>query len=173
MAKEAAVAFVEVLGRGSFEWAGALKAFAREALAGGVRNFVFDLRSCTGMDSTFMGIVAGLAGQVKRLDGAVYMSGGNEHTQRLLRTLGLDRVVRVTPVDELPADWARRLGRGIPKESLDQPAESRLERAENVLAAHEMLVEVFDDNRPKFEDVLTYLRDDVRRARQNPPEPAP
>ena len=47
-------------GRGTFLESTIIKNFVERSVADGVSNFVIDLEACPGMDSTFMGMLAGL-----------------------------------------------------------------------------------------------------------------
>ena len=52
---------VRVEGKGSFQNSPGLKEFSKQMLERGFRNFVVDLNTCSVMDSTFMGTLAGIA----------------------------------------------------------------------------------------------------------------
>lgn len=59
-------AMVKVNGRVSFRAGPSLKRFGVSAIERGCTQIVFDMEGCLGMDSTFMGVLAGLAFRVRR-----------------------------------------------------------------------------------------------------------
>lgn len=156
-------AIVRVRGRGSFKVSAALKEFAVSALEGEAHDVVVDLGSCVGMDSTFMGVLAGLARRCRQAGtgGRVVLLGLSVKTRGLVSTLGLDRVVEGHLAGETPPEWDLP----VPEQTLapleEGPAD-RQRRAETMLEAHETLVSVSDANAPRFRDVLDYLREEVR-----------
>ena len=50
---------VRIAGRGTFQNGQPLRRYAVEMIGKGVRQFVVDLGACEGMDSTFLGVLAG------------------------------------------------------------------------------------------------------------------
>lgn len=158
-------AFIRVVGRGSFRMGPALKQFGQSMLARGIRRFQVDLGACTSMDSTFMGLLAGLALQVRRLgDGGVSLVQVRPDPLRSLLTLGLDAHLEIHATG--PGCEGPSSGRGTePEAALDHEAAARDRRvaAETALQAHEDLVAAHDANLAKFQDVLAYLREDLAR----------
>lgn len=163
-------AFVRVQGRGSFKVSTALKQFALGAFDEGAQALVLDMAECVGMDSTFMGILAGLSTRLKQKDGGtLYLINLTERTRGLLATLGLDRLVVPCMAGETPAELAEVLTRFRHLAALDTTAPSQQVTAETMLEAHEKLVELAPENLPKFKDVLTYLREDLKKVRTPTP----
>ncbi len=163
VAVQGETAFVRVIKRGSFKTSPALKKFALSAAERGCSRIIVDMDECQGMDSTFMGVLAGLAmrfGPAGATD--IVLINVNARNMTLLETLGLSRMLRMyeTLTDELKAWLSRMPG----AQKLDTSSPGRKVTAETMLAAHEDLVRASPDNLPKFADVLTYLREDVRAA---------
>jgi anti-anti-sigma regulatory factor len=76
-----------VVGAGNMLTAPALAEFAEEQRKHGYRRFVFDLQRCTRLDSTFMGIMVGMAsdpGSTSALRPAVKMPAETEATLEAL-----------------------------------------------------------------------------------------
>lgn len=159
-------ALVRVLGRGSFKISTALKAFAVQALEAGCRQWIFDMNECVGMDSTFMGVVAGLAlrlGAARK--GRIVMVNMNPKTRGLLTTLGLDEVVETHLAGSLPDNLKPYFQEGRrPLTALPTGECSQRETAQTMLEAHENLVRLSPENLPRFKDVLTFLREDIKKS---------
>ncbi len=158
------VGYARVLGRGSFKVSASVKEYGNALLNSGVKRLVIDLRDCVGMDSTFMGVTAGLCNRFhKEGNATVEMVNCSDKVKRLMSTLGLDRLVDVVSGDS-PDDSIPEKGE---LEDLAAKPESPLESAENMLEAHENLVKVHSDNEMRFQDVLDYLREDIQRQRRS------
>src|SRR5450432_2011137 len=123
----------------------------------GFREFVFDLKDCDMMDSTFMGTMAGMALRLKDLGlGRLHVVHCGARSRDLLSGLGLDQIF------DLHAN-----GTAAPQcETLAQKteaasAEQKQEQAGTMLEAHEALCAAAPENLTKFKDVLDYLRQDL------------
>jgi len=151
--------YVRVIGLASMTNSVSLQEVLTDLPRQGFRRFIFDLGLCTGFDSTFMGIVLGVAHaqldphlQVAGSpDGiTVLMVNAREEHIRLLTEVGLHRVVRVRrePVD-FPKLGLQRLE--------ERPADPR-SRIRSIIAAHENLVRLGGPNIEKFGMLLETLK---------------
>lgn len=145
-------AILRISGRASFLNCAPVRDFFDYLSKHDIRHVVIDFAECTGMDSTFLGILAGAALEFRKLDppGMLTLVRLNERNQELVRNLGLHRILDV------------RENTGIPdKSEVEALAEDELEeddRAKVMLKAHEDLVRADEGNLKKFEDVLSFLR---------------
>jgi anti-anti-sigma factor len=150
--------FVRVTGRGSFKVSPTLKQFiARVASRQPVSTVVIDLTECIGMDSTFMGVLAGLSGRLKQNNQTLELINLSEKNAKLLATLGVDQVI---------AHFSHSHGHEMPNQaakSLPVTEVTKKELAETSLQAHQNLVEISEENRPRFKRVIEYLQADVDR----------
>lgn len=157
VARSGDLAFVQVVGRGSFQNAGQVKSFYLKLLDGGVTRFAVDLNDCTYLDSTFLGTLTGLGQRLKeRASGRLHIINVNARNLELLQTLGLDRLfsIDVVPVDYKPPKLSE----------LPESPTSRIETGRNMLEAHQNLMNWDERNIPKFKDVVAYLREDLGEA---------
>ncbi len=163
-------AFIRVQGRGSFKISTAMKEFAGAAIDQGCTRLVLDMAECVGMDSTFMGVLAGLAVRLRQKSGGIIMVNLSLRTRGLLATLGLDQVIEPHMSGDTPADVQPFLGAAPGRlESLDTRERSTRVTTETMLEAHQDLVRLSPENLPKFKDVLTFLREDLKREGQGGP----
>lgn len=159
IAKTETVGLARVQGRGSYKISPSLKEVAGKLLEEGRLQFVVDVSACEGMDSTFMGTLAGISQRYQKAGGQpVAMTGVSSKLEQLMKTLGLDRIVRIQESSWKSTD-------GVKEEALpaDTQDSGSLEAAEHILEAHETLVQIAPENLSRFEDCLTYLREDVRK----------
>lgn len=148
---------VRIEGRASFQNSGCLNDFFGEMLKQGKSSFVLDFKNCTSMDSTFLGVLAGAALELRKRKppGTLVLARASQRNLELMRNLGLHRIVTVDA-----GDFPMSFGQAATQLPCN-PNRSELEQARVVLQAHENLVATDESNRSKFQDVLTFLRDRV------------
>jgi anti-sigma B factor antagonist len=162
-------AHVRVVGRGTFRNSPAMRQFAMETMQRGCAGICVDLADCHGMDSTFLGVLAGVGLGLRQSgrDGWLEVVNANERNLQSLRSLGLDRLMRVNPPPAsrpAPAAGEFRCLAGSDSEEPLQKA-AREETAKLMLEAHENLCRTDDRNEQKFADVKNFLREEIERKR--------
>lgn len=152
-------AIVKIIGRVSFTNSGPLREFFTQATQAGKRRFILDFSECTSMDSTFLGIIAGAALELRRADppGSIIVCRLGARNLELVRNLGLHRIMTVD-AGERAMQFDQN---ATPLQSPSGKAE--LENAKLVLEAHENLIEADERNRNKFQDVVAFLKNQVER----------
>lgn len=149
---------VRVDGRASFQNSTCLRDFISEMLARGKTRFVLDFQHCASMDSTFLGVLAGAAIELRRTapQGSIVATRVGQRNLELMRNLGLHRLLTIDAGDF-----------SLSFQKCDTPLEakkcSEIENARMVLEAHEHLVRADETNRSKFQDVLAFLRNRVEQ----------
>jgi anti-anti-sigma regulatory factor len=113
-----------------------------------------DLSGCTGMDSTFMGLLAGYSRILSEAGGKLVIVNPTAANLRLLDTLGVNKVVAVVENSVLPTLKFVRL-------SPSQAAENPLRRMALIKRAHQNLMKISDANVAKFSAFLTALEKDL------------
>lgn len=153
---------IRVEGRGSFKISPLLKQFVLRVIGTrSIYHILIDMSECCSMDSTFMGVLAGLSFQIKDKPGyTLKLTNLSEKNQKLLTTLGVDRVVSHSPS---PTDEEQDLMNQISLDALstEDVDTGTLEAARTTLEAHETLVVLNPDNLIKFKSVLELLQKDV------------
>jgi anti-anti-sigma factor len=150
---------IRVEGRASFLNSACLREFMSQMIRSGKTRIVMDFQRCTSMDSTFLGVLAGVALELRRLPekGSLVLTRMSPRNLELVRNLGLNKLVTV--------DFAQG---GVNAEACDTPLTNsergELENARLVLEAHENLVTADESNRGKFQDVLVFMKNRVERG---------
>jgi anti-anti-sigma factor len=150
---------VRIEGRASFLNSACLRDFVSQMLKSGKTRFVIDFLRCTSMDSTFLGVLAGLALELRRLPvkGSLVLARMGPRNLELVHNLGLHRLVTVDPAQG-----------GVNLDACDTPLanteRAELENARLVLEAHENLVTADESNRGKFQDVLVFMKNRVEQG---------
>lgn len=147
---------VRIEGRASFANSAGLKDFFAEMFKHGRRSFVVDFLNCASMDSTFLGVLAGAALELRRQQppGTLTLVRVAERNLELIRNLGLHRLATVD-AGTFPMNFHGGTT------GLDTRARSEIESARLILEAHENLVSTDAANAAKFQDVLAFLRNRV------------
>lgn len=147
---------IRIEGRASFQNSGCVRQFISQMMGEGRQRFVLDCRDCSGMDSTFLGVLAGAAIELRRRApaGALVVARAGARNLELMRNLGLHRLVTLDMGETAPAGTAAPLPCTPPGE---------VEGARLVLEAHENLVAADEANRGRFQDVLAFLRNRLQQ----------
>jgi anti-sigma B factor antagonist len=149
-------------GRGSHLNSPALQQVAETCLKENPQTrFVFDLKACPTMDSTFMGALAGVTlRQQKNGGGKSTVVNLGPQILRLLEVLGLVHILDIRGESEdAPAAGAQFRQSAAPDLS-------KLDRTVHMIQAHEQLVSLDGDNEVKFEGVLQCLKESLERQKQ-------
>lgn len=152
---------IRIEGRASFQNSSSLQQFLAEMRRQGRARFVIDFQACTSMDSTFLGVLAGAAIELRKTAagaGSLVLCRVGERNLELIKNLGLHRLLTV---DDGTGEAQLRAGGTAlaPQAKLNE-----LENARLVLAAHENLVAADEGNRAKFQDVLSFLKSRVAQG---------
>ena len=165
------LALARVEGRGSFKISTSIKEFGQAALQAGVSTAVLDMGACIGMDSTFMGVLAGWATRLRQMPGGrLVLINLSPHTRNLVATLGLDRIAQAYESGALPEDLRSVAALSESLSVLDSKEETQRATTETMIEAHQNLVDLSEDNLPRFKDVLTYLREDLKKNTGSSPD---
>ena len=155
-------AVIRVEGRGSFRISPPMKQFIHRVIKSKSANrILIDMSDCVGMDSTFMGVLAGLSYHVKDKPGiTLKLINLSKKNQKLLVTLGVDRVVDYS-LSSTGEEKELVEGQGNSIQALEPDFANKLEAAKTTLEAHETLANINSENFAKFESVLELLQNDV------------
>lgn len=152
-------AILKINGRASYTNSAPVGKFFNQMVKEQKSNVVVDFADCTGMDSTFLGILAGAALEFKKMDppGCLTLCRLGARNLELVRNLGLHRILRVDSGDfEMAFDDESSL-------TLNTLDKSEIANAKTILKAHENLVAADEGNLKKFQDVLAYLKVQVEK----------
>jgi hypothetical protein len=111
------------------------------------------------MDSTFLGVLAGTALDLRKLQppGSMVLARVGPRNLELFRNLGLHRLLTIDAGDcKVGPDHG-----AIPLSCANR---TELEQARLALEAHENLVAIDETNRSKFQDVLSFLKNRVEQG---------
>jgi anti-anti-sigma factor len=148
--------FILIEGKANFLNANTFKHFIDNSLSKKISHYIIDFEHCTGMDSTFLGIIAWLGLQIKQSKHKSHLivRNLNKRNKELFNNLGLQNFI-ATEEAILEA----------PTKNPDQfQALEEAERFEaiDILNAHKNLVKARKENASLFKDLINILEDKVQ-----------
>jgi hypothetical protein len=169
VARSADTVYVRVQGLANMKNVQVLDAFITAEVTGAA-TLLIDLSGCTGMDSTFMGLLVGTSQRLKgqaaagptvadptatNHHGRLVLVNPTEANLKLLAMLGVSDVVPVISGAVLPAlDFVTLTA---------DPGLGPLQRMELIRRAHQNLIALNDANRAKFATFLEKLEADLAK----------
>jgi anti-sigma B factor antagonist len=151
--EEGKTVFVRIDGRGTHLNSHLLKEYLLGCLGDNNRVFQIDLANCNYMDSTFLGMLAGLGIKVRdRGLSQIQLVNVNERVHGMLQNLGIDHLFQMADKKNAEADLTELSGEEISKDA----------KSREMLEAHEKLIAVSPANEAKFRDVIALLREKVK-----------
>lgn len=152
--------WVRCVGKGSFMNSPRMKAWVDERIERGCVKIVIDLQECTGMDSTFMGTMAGMAMRLmRRSSGKIFVVDADVRNEQSLEDLGLGSLLCINPV---AMGWEET--KGEIRASLMECTETEAnDRTQHVYDAHKRLVDADGSNNAKFSTVLDCLEAELKQ----------
>jgi anti-anti-sigma factor len=152
---------VKIAGRASFQSSVDFKTLINALRQQGHKRFVLEVSECQLMDSTFLGVLAGLGLKFSedRNGGEVPTLGLLNPSERvfdLIENLGIDHLFHIH------RGTAPATGELSPVEK-KQAAPDRMETTRTCLEAHKLLMEINPANVAKFKDVTKFLEEDLKK----------
>lgn len=143
---------VTVSGRANFEYAVPLRDLAHSTAE--FSAFQFDMKECTAMDSTFMGVLTMLALKAKKSGFTIEICNAQESLKKLLRDLGIAKMFSFKEL-EIAAGGENS---GVKRDMLST--------AETVEEAHRALADADPENAVRFKDVIEFSHQDVENLKK-------
>ena len=148
---------VRVAGKGTFECAPGLRNLGKTLDQTSFQEVRIDLRECTWMDSTFMGILAMIGLRAKRINAKMTILNAGPQNTALLCGLGLKKLFVFE--DSAAGSGAEN---AVPQNG-GAAENSATENARMVLDAHETLMNVDEANVAKFKGVVSLVKNDLEK----------
>jgi anti-anti-sigma factor len=157
------LACIRIIGRANFTSSVDFKTLVDELRQKGCNCFVLDLSECVLMDSTFLGVLAGLGLKLTSGNGGpvrhgVELFNPSPRIIELLDTLGVLHLFKITQGTITPA---------APTQTLEHtPANpSKAEVTRTCLEAHETLIALSPANAARFKDVAQFLAEGLKKSK--------
>ena len=156
-------ACIRIIGRANFTASVDFKALLDELGSKGCDCYVLDLSECLLMDSTFLGVLAGLgvklsSGKAGKAPRGVELFNPGPRIVELLETLGVLHLFKVARGSITPPVATQAM-----EHTPAAPTQEELTRA--CLEAHQTLMDLNPANAAKFKDVAQFLAEGVKKAK--------
>lgn len=160
VARKGGIVVFRVIGRATFKLSRDLREYSGRTIDKTCQGVIFDLASCGTMDSTFMGVLAMIGIQGRGRISLVIVNASPE-VRELMDGIGLSKVWTYAndPVPEVT--W-----RCLCKASAEVADMAKL--GQTVLAAHQTLMALDEQNIPKFHGLVELLSKEVADDDQKP-----
>ncbi len=162
--------FVQIRGRGNYRNAAPLRKFGQDVLSSGCTAAHVDLAECQGMDSTFLGVLAGFGLQLRQAgqNNGLHLFNAGELNLHSCQVLGLGRMARLEAAAPSAPDFLAPPAsefRQLPDTDLTAPnaMPAKDQTTALMLEAHEDLCVTDERNEAKFKDVKQLLREELER----------
>ena len=137
----------------------------------GHKRFILDLTKCQLMDSTFLGVLAGLGIRFSEApDGkpaaAIELLNPSSRISGLLENLGVAENFKVLDGTAVQTDDLKQV-----ESPACNPCHEDLQRTS--LEAHQLLIQLNPKNAPKFKDVCKFLEEDLKAVGKKNGSPPP
>lgn len=153
---------VKINGKANYLNCNSFREFIGQMVSDNKGRIVLDFADCKGMDSTFLGILAGTALELRKQTpaGVLILSHLGQRNRELVCNLGLQNLLTIA--EEVPEN--RETGSAAEFSALKNV---KISDAKNVLRAHEDLVQADTENASKFQDVIAFLKNQVEADSDN------
>jgi anti-anti-sigma factor len=156
------VACVRVSGRANISASVDFKCLIRELVAQKPRRFILDLSDCLLMDSTFLGVLAGMGqrfqnGNTPENLCTLELFNPSERVTELLDNLGVMDYFKLTDSNGLEESGLRSVDHTPVQPGVKEVSKTCLD-------AHNKLMELNPENVPKFKDVTRFLEEDLNKS---------
>jgi anti-sigma B factor antagonist len=158
------LACVRIVGRANFTTSIDFKLLVNELCEKGFTCYVLDLSECVLMDSTFLGVLAGLALKMREPqhrnghEKQIELLNPNARNLESLESLGVLHLFKVlNSNDRLPAE--------LTQQPAPAAAPTREEVTRTCLEAHKLLMELSPANISKFKEVTQFLAEDLKKMK--------
>ncbi len=156
---------VQIIGNATWNNAKYFFDFIEEHVKAGCHKVLLDLMDCSYFDSTYFGVIVELVELVEaQEDGAIHMVNVSDDLMREMKTIGLDKVI--TLADKSIIEQYKDI---TTTESPFQERYSKLQKAKQILKAHQVLEKLSENNKQEFGSVVKYFKDYI----ENRPEDEP
>ena len=155
------VVWIKISGRANFTTSIDFKKVVTELWERGYRRFVFELCDCIIMDSTFLGVLAGIGLKFAEANKngkkcSLELANSSPRISESLENFGVAQLFTVIAA-------AKPEGEKFEPLSSNGDGASRVEVTRNCLEAHKILMNLNPENVNKFKDVTQFLAEDLKK----------
>jgi len=150
--KQGNLCWIRCESKGSFLNSSIVKQWTDDQFVSAANEFVMDLEACTGMDSTFMGMMAGLAIKLQgAANSCLQLCGVNNSNKESLEELGIDSLIEINPTE---TEWNSNCQTIRAELSEWSPEKACTPNPELIIDTHKTLGSLSLENEKEFSAVI-------------------
>jgi len=147
------ITYLKMVGNLKYTSSSGFDHFVDGLMERGFHNVLLDLSEATYIDSTNLGMIAKIAGRArKNPDVHVTILSPNEDINEILKSVHFEKLFTI--VEEYPDDHDLQ--------EIPDQERGRREDLKMLLEAHRALMDVHENNRPQFKDVVELLESELK-----------
>lgn len=139
---------IQIVGFANYTRAASFSDFIKQTLEQNYRKYCILFKDCSGIDSTCLGVLAGLLLTLKRCGGLCLFCGLQPRQLECVQKVGLDKFAII--VDQAPGNFSDKPC-ALPETSISKI------NPDLILDAHKFLLEIDAHNEEHFQDVVALL----------------
>lgn len=143
---------IQIKGKANYQNASLLSKFLEKTLYHNFKKYCISFYECIEIDSTCLGILAGLLLKLQKINGVCLFCGLKERQLESIRLLGLDQFAQIVNDIEINNN-------DVKKCFLE--CENSIFNPNLILEAHKFLMELNARNKIRFQDVVHFLEKDI------------
>ncbi len=150
------IVYCRVVGYGNMNNCAPFQESSTELQQQGYRQFIVDFSRCEGLDSTFLGILLGMAVGLNDEPSRVMIVNASDAIVKILSEVGIDCLLEVCREKVTLPD--------VPMQRLEPVERGREQRAAMILKAHENLCRIREENQERFGRFVKILREELESS---------
>lgn len=156
--------FIQVKGRATFAISPSLKQLGSTLIDRPCGRFILDMAECECIDSTFIGVLAGLSMRLKKTTGSsIIIVNLPPDIHETICILGLNQIISCFPTGMCPQDIQNRLQKLSNLNCVEMKPADKNTTKKTMTEAHMNLIQINSQNLPRFKDILTFLQEDSKK----------
>ena len=143
-------AFIKVCSKATYLNCESIRKFFEEQKKIGQKRYIIDFQDCLGMDSTFLGILVGVALKIRAENdgGSLILLNLRERNLETVCNLGIHQITEISSEEVKDAKQLKELVQNSSSSSVG---------SETIYNAHKALMNLNEKNLKVFSDVVSYL----------------
>lgn len=147
--------FIKIVGNATMKNSRTLDDLLNKLFEGSKKDIIIDFKECNYMDSTMLGVIAKNAVKIRKLWGtSLYAIKLSNMARTNLSSTGVHRLLSVIDEDSDNVNMQE-----IEKKDFD----NKMDKTLHILEAHKTLMELNDDNKQVFKNVVSLLEKEINK----------
>ena len=154
---------IDIEGNATWETAHHFFNFVKKLISEGKNKILIDLKNCNFLDSTYFGVLAEMFETANETNAVqMFITNENEKVKEEIETLGLDQILNFA-TEEIKKEFENIK---TTPHSFDD-SYSKIQKAKQILKAHQTLERLNEENKEEFRDVIDSLQEFIKNNEED------